>query len=136
MAIRRRQEALTMRERHAWAYCDVRPDGTITYYGVAGDHRTQARPNIQAVDARRWTEEAVAWLGLQGWELVAVVPGEGPTFYFKRPIDEQVATLEIEQADAAIAGIAVSGVNDVPDDDTDRSQIDPVRLIEEEFLPE
>jgi hypothetical protein len=102
---------------------------------VAENHRTQARPNIHAVNAQRWAEEAVAWLGLQGWELVAVVQGEGPTFYFKRPLDDDTAVLEAERLADAAAG-PVGNAERGPADDAGAPDIDPVRLIEEEFLPE
>ena len=125
-----------MQERRTWAYCDVRPDGTITYYGVADDHRTQARPNVHAVDTERWAEEAVAWLGLQGWELIGVVHGEGRTFYFRRPIDARTETFEGEDVAAAGAGTTPPEVGVVAGEEPDAAGIDPVRLIEEEFLPE
>src|SRR4051794_41857769 len=78
-------ERQMIRNQQGWAYCDVRPDGTITYYGVADAHQTQARPNVQAVAAARWGEEAVAWLGLQGGGLGAGLDGGGRPHYFKRP---------------------------------------------------
>ena len=124
-----------MSEHTLWAYCDVRPDGTITYYGVAEDHQTQVRPNVQAVDTRRWVEEAVAWLGTQGWELVGVVRMEDDrTFYFKRPIQQQAAdvlaqTIDLEAATATIPERSVDDSPEIP-------IVDPARLIEEEFLPE
>ncbi len=125
-----------MRDQQTWAYCDVRPDGTITYYGVADAHRTQARPNIHAVDTTRWVEEAVAWLGLQGWELVSVTDGDGRTFYFKRPVDEQTAEVAAARVGRAATGVSAAEMPDDPVDDPDESTIDPVRLIEEEFLPD
>lgn len=125
-----------MSSRQTWTYCDVRPDGTITYYGVAKAHRTQARPNIHAVDTTRWVEEAVAWLGLQGWELVNVVQGEERTFYFKRPIDERTAEVAEERLGTVIAGVSAAEVIDVLDEDFGERTIDPVRLVEEEFLPD
>jgi hypothetical protein len=125
-----------IRNQQGWAYCDVRPDGTITYYGVADAHQTQARPNVQAVAATRWVEEAVAWLGLQGWELVAVLDGAGRTFYFKRPLDATGADLMAERVGAAVEGVRMPDDVAPPDDEPGRSPIDPVRLIEEEFLPD
>ena len=125
-----------MRDERTWAYCDVRPDGTITYYGVAKSHRTQARPNIHAVDTTRWVEEAVAWLGLQGWELVNVVQAEERTFYFKRPIDERTAEVAEERLGTVTAGASAAEVIDAIDEDPGKRAIDPVRLIEEEFLPD
>lgn len=125
-----------MSDRRGWAYCDVRPDGTITYYGVADDHRTQGRPNVHAVDATRWVEEAVAWLGLQGWELVGVVQDEGRTYYFKRPITDRGADIEAERIGIAAVGATVAAGDPLPEDDPEAPAIDPVRLIEEEFLPE
>jgi len=126
-----------VRSQQTWAYCDVRPDGTITYYGVADAHRIQARPNIHAVDTRRWVEEAVAWLGLQGWEMVGVVQGEGEgrTFYFKRTIDESTAGLEAEHIGVAFAGVGLAEAGSLPEE-PDIPAINPVRLIEEEFLPD
>ena len=38
-----------MHDQRTWAYCDVRPDGTITYYGVADALQVQPRPNMGAV---------------------------------------------------------------------------------------
>jgi len=125
-----------MRDRQTWAYCDVRPDGTITYYGVARAHRTQARPNIHAVDTTRWVEEAVAWLGLQGWELVNVVQTDERTFYFKRPVDEQEAEVAAERLGTVTAGVSAAEVTEVLDDEPGERRIDPVRLVEEEFLPD
>lgn len=121
-----------MRNRQTWAYCDVRSDGTITYYGVARAHRTQARPNVHKVETTRWVEEAVAWLGLQGWEIVGVVQDEGRTFYLKRPIDEHTAEVAAERSGTVAAGVSIAEVIDDPD----VPAIDPVRLIEEEFLPD
>ncbi len=120
----------------AWAYCDVRRDGTITYYEVGDAHRVQPRPNIAAVNATRWAEEAVAWLGLQGWELVSVSAGTDRTFYFKRPIDTPTGELEallvaMESTDAGPEDTAAT-----PDDGSDLSLVDQVRLLEEEFLPD
>lgn len=125
-----------MRDRQAWIYCDVRPDGTITYYGMAGAHRTQARPNVHRVETTRWVEEAVAWLGLQGWELVSVAQGDGRTFYLKRPIDEHTAEISAERSGTVAAGVSVAEVIDHPGDNPDIPAIDPMRLIEEEFLPD
>lgn len=125
-----------MRNQPTWAYCDVRSDGTITYYGVAGAHRTQARPNVQAVDTERWVEEAVAWLGLQGWELAGVVQGDGRTFYLKRAIDAHTADIEALRIGAAAAGLSLADVGMDDPDDQDIPSIDPARLIEQEFLPD
>ncbi|HVL25860.1 MAG TPA: hypothetical protein VM450_17345 [Thermomicrobiales bacterium] len=124
-----------MSARRGWAYCDVRHDGSITFYGVADDHHTQARPNIHGIEARRWVEEAVAWLGAQGWELVAVVQGEGRTFYFKRPLDDEIVGGEELLATAGIEQRG-SDLEEGPDEEAGVSVIDPARLIEEEFLPE
>jgi hypothetical protein len=125
-----------MSDHQMWAYCDVRSDGTITYYGVAEDHHTQARPNVHAVNALRWVEEAVAWLGTQGWELVSVVEGTDRTFYFKRPLQEQGAEILAEAIGLETATAAVIEPN--PDATEERTEpvIDPARLIEEEFLPD
>lgn len=124
-----------MRSQQTWAYCDVRPDGTITYYGVADAHRTQARPNIHAVDTRRWVEEAVAWLGLQGWEMVGVVQGEGRTF-FKRPVDGHTAEIGTARVGTEATGVGLAEVGSFPEGEPALPAIDPVRLIEEEFLPD
>ncbi|HEV2074298.1 MAG TPA: hypothetical protein VGR29_11730 [Thermomicrobiales bacterium] len=125
-----------MRDQQRWAYCDVRPDGTITYYGIAEGHRIQARPNVHAVDTNRWVEEAVAWLGWQGWELVSVVHGEGRTFYFRRPIAEHTAEVEAQNIGMEAVSLAVAEEDLVLDADADARSINPARLIEEEFLPE
>lgn len=125
-----------MSDRQRWAYCDVRHDGTITYYGIADGHRTQVRPNVNAVNINRWVEEAVAWLGWQGWELVSVAHGEGRTFYLKRPIDEHTAGIEAHKIGMESAGLAVAEQDLRLDVDADARAINPARLIEEEFLPE
>ncbi len=125
-----------MRNPQVWAYCDVRLDGTITYYGVGDAHQVQPRPNIGSVDASRWAEEAVAWLGLQGWELVSVSTFADRTFYFKRPLDTPADELEtllltMESTDADSEDTSAT-----PDDGSDLSSVDQVRLLEEEFLPD
>jgi hypothetical protein len=126
-----------MRDYQPWAYCDVRSDGTITYYGVADAHRTQMRPNVQAVDTLRWVEEAVAWLGTQGWELISVVErDDGRTFYFKRPVQDQTADVDAEAISLEAATATDISLDRRMDDAPEVTRVDPARLIEEEFLPD
>ena len=125
-----------MHTHTAWAYCDVRPDGTITYYGVAEAHQVQPRPNIGAVEPTRWVEEAVAWLGLQGWELVSVSAAPSRTYYLKRPIDASGADPEADLIAVEFTDGRPEQTAPAPDDGPDLSTIDRVRLIEEEFLPD
>jgi hypothetical protein len=125
-----------MNDAKAWAYCDVRPDGTITYYGVADAHQVQPRPNIGAVEPTRWVEEAVAWLGLQGWELVTVSAGISRTYYLKRPIDSSGADLEADLIAVEFTSEGPEQTASAPDEGPDLSTVDRVRLIEEEFLPD
>ncbi len=125
-----------MRDQRTWAFCDVRPDGTITYYGEAGAHRTQARPNVHAVETERWVEEAVAWLGLKGWELGSVMHDDGRTFYLKRSIDSSTADVDALGVGAEATGVSLAEIGIDPEEEPDVPRIDPVRLIEEEFLPD
>jgi hypothetical protein len=127
---------VTKHDQRAWAYCDVRPDGTITYYGVADAHRMQPRPNIGGVESTRWVEEAVAWLGLQGWELVAVSAGADRTYYFKRPIDTASADLDTDLVAIEVSDERSGGTGPSSEEDPDLSNVDRVRLIEEECLPD
>ena len=65
-----------------------------------------------------------------------MVHGEGRTFYFKRPIDEQSAEIEAENIGMEAVGLAVAEKDLALDVDADARSINPARLIEEEFLPE
>jgi hypothetical protein len=125
-----------MHGERVWASGDVRPDGTITYYGIADAHREQPRPNIGAVEPTRWAGEAVAWLGLQGWELVAVSAGISRTYYLKRPIDASDADLEADLIAVEFTSESPEQTAPAPDKGPDQSTVDRVRLIEEEFLPD
>jgi hypothetical protein len=80
-------------------------------------------------------EEAVAWLGTQGWELVSVVLAEDDrTFYLKRPVRDQTADI---LAQPLARETATATAPDLPVNDTPEIPVlDPARLIEEEFLPE
>ena len=65
---------------NAWEYCKVigsdaeGKDGFLCYY-------KSSKPQIFPLKAEAW-ELAIARLGQEGWELVAV---ENNTFFFKRP---------------------------------------------------
>lgn len=123
-----------LRDHLFWAHRDVRHDGTITCYGIAEDHLTRARPNIHALDAGRWGEVSVAWLGTQGWELIAVAEGAGSTFYLKCTIEERSATLEIQVSGMETTGVSVTNEKVLLEDTANTLTINPVRLINEEFL--
>ncbi len=84
------------------------------------------------METTRWVEEAVAWHGLHGRELVSVTDGDGRTFYFKRPVDEQTAEVAAVSVGRTATGVSAAEIADDPDGTT----INPVRLIEEEFLPD
>lgn len=131
-----REGKAMMHDQRAWAYCDVRLDGTITYYGGADADQVQPRPNIGAVEPTRWVEEAVAWLGLQGWELVAVSAGADRTYYLKRAIDTPSAELEADLVTVESTDVSLKETAPPADEGPDLSTIDRVRLIEEEFLPD